>query len=252
MVPKASIHSGTCAERRTTIFIAASAELLKMFEMRRLAGAARILVTALAMCAAACATSPAQDTPAARPNPAHSIARKISAPGVANFGEVTPTLYRGAQPTPEGFETLRKMGIAIVVDLRDGGEGKREEKQVTREGMKFVAIPWECSNPKDDYFAKFLAIVRDNPEKKVFVHCHVGVDRTGMMIAAYRMSEQGWTADEALREMRAFGFSTWHRMMCAGLSSYEQRFPSVVSVSPAFRNLRTAEQKPTPPPTPQP
>jgi protein tyrosine/serine phosphatase len=183
----------------------------------------------------------------------HATARKLSVSGLPNLGEVTPTLYRGAQPTGKGFETLAKMGVNIVIDLRDGSEGKVEEKEVTQSGMKFVAIPWGCSSPKDDDFAKFLTVMRDNPDKKVFVHCRLGVDRTGMMVAAYRMNEQGWTPDEALREMRAFGFSSLHEMiLCNGLSSYEQRFPTVVTSSPAFQNLRAAVDKPMPPPGPQP
>jgi tyrosine-protein phosphatase SIW14 len=182
----------------------------------------------------------------------HATARKLSVSGLPNLGEVTPTLYRGAQPTGKGFETLAKMGVNIVIDLRDGSEGKVEEKEVTQSGMKFVAIPWGCSSPKDDDFAKFLTVMRDNPDKKVFVHCRLGVDRTGMMVAAYRMNEQGWTAEEALREMRAFGFSSFHELvLCNGLSSYEQRFPTIVTSSPAFQTLR-ADQKPTPPPGPQP
>jgi tyrosine-protein phosphatase SIW14 len=183
----------------------------------------------------------------------HPIARKLSVSGLPNLGEVTPTLYRGAQPTGKGFENLAKMGIGIVVDLRDGNEGKFEEKEVTQSGMKFVAIPWRCGSPKDDDFAKFLTVVRDNSDKKVFVHCRLGVDRTGMMVAAYRMNEQGWTAAEALQEMKAFGFSTYHELvLCNGLSSYEQRFPTIVTSSPAFQNLRADGQKPTPPLGPQP
>jgi tyrosine-protein phosphatase SIW14 len=161
---------------------------------------------------------------------------------------VTPNLYRGAQPSVRGFESLSKMGVNVVVDLREGNEGDVEEKIVTKDGMKFVGIPWRCTDPKDEYFAKFLTVLRDNPDKKVFVHCHVGVDRTGMMIAAYRMSEQGWTAEEALREMKSFGFSSFHQFLCSGLEAYELRFPTVVSSSPAFQTLRaSAGQKPTPP-----
>jgi tyrosine-protein phosphatase SIW14 len=194
-----------------------------------------------------------QTSPPSQPSETHATARKLKVAGLPNLGQVTPALYRGAQPTTKGFENLAKMGVNIVVDLRDGPEGKLEEKEVTQSGMQFVAIPWECGKPKDDDFAKFLTVLRDNADKKIFVHCHMGVDRTGMMIAAYRMNEQGWTAAEALREMRAFGFSSFHEfILCNGLSSYEQRFPTVVSSSPAFQNLRAAMQKPAPPPGPKP
>jgi protein tyrosine phosphatase (PTP) superfamily phosphohydrolase (DUF442 family) len=217
--------------------------------MRRVTHRFFAFAIAGALCVSPCGGAPAlgSERPSAATGSSdvpHTIGKKIRVSGVANFGKVTPTLYRGAQPTKKGFENLSKMGVGIVVDLRDGDEHGQEEKDVTALGMKFVAIPWRCSSPKDGYFAKFLTVLRDNPDKKVFVHCHVGVDRTGMMIASYRMAEQGWTAEEALREMKAFGFSPFHQLMCYGLDSYEQRFPSVVSSSPAFQNWRGANDKP--------
>src|SRR5215471_17263236 len=122
-------------------------------------------------------------------------ARKRQIKGVSNFGEVTPNLFRGAHPSPEGFQTLAKMGVNIIVDAR-GGQSESEGKEVKRLGLRYVAIPWRCPFPKDDTFVKFLKLLHDNPDKKIFVHCKLGDDRTGMMIAAYRMANQGWTADE--------------------------------------------------------
>ena len=72
--------------------------------------------------------------------------------------------------------------------------------------MQYVSIPWHCLFPRDEVLARFLAVLRDNPGKKVFVHCRYGDDRTGMMVAAYRMSMEGWTAEEARREMDQFGY----------------------------------------------
>ena len=171
-----------------------------------------------------------------------TIAQRARVPGVSNFGEVTPTLFRGAQPTERGFENLSKMGVAIVVDLREGGEVQREEKEVTALGMKFVAISWNCTEPKDAYFAKFLTLLRDNPDKKVFVHCHAGVDRTGMMVASYRMAEQGWTSEESMREMKDFGYRMFHPVMCHALEGYESSFPSVVSTDVAFHAVAVAQK----------
>ena len=107
--------------------------------------------------------------------------RKVS--GIPNFGEETPQLFRGGQPNEKGFEVLSKMGVDIVVDAR-GNRAKSEGKLVKRLGMKYVAIPWHCPFPNDDVFARFLKLLRDNPHKKVFVHCRLGDDRTGMMIAS--------------------------------------------------------------------
>jgi tyrosine-protein phosphatase SIW14 len=156
--------------------------------------------------------------------------------GIGNFGEVTPRLFRGAQPNKRGYEALAKMGIDIVVDTR-GNRTKSEGKEVRRHGMQYVAIPWHCSFPRDETFARFLRLMRDNPNKKVFVHCRLGDDRTGMMIAAYRMAAEGWTADEAMIEMREFGFNRVHHMICPRLASYEEDFPEHLRRDPVFRGL---------------
>jgi protein tyrosine/serine phosphatase len=154
-----------------------------------------------------------------------------------NFGEATTTLYRGGQPSKRGFRTLAKMGVNIVVDLR--GSRDSERKIVTHLGMQYVALPWQCSFPKDKTFAHFLTLLRKNRGKKIFVHCRLGDDRTAMMIASYRMAEEGWSAEKAEKEMEKFGFSFTHRrLICPGLSSYEEHFPQRFKTSPAFRNLR--------------
>ena len=163
---------------------------------------------------------------------AHGVKRRIK--GISNFGEVTPTLFRGGQPTHQGFQALAKNGVDIVVDNR-GNRSKTEGKEVNRLGMRYIAIPWHCPFPHDEAFARFLKVVRENPDKKIFVHCRLGDDRTGMMIAAYRMAEEGWTADEAMTEMQHFGFSRAHHFICPTLASYEKNFPKHLKSNPAFR-----------------
>ena len=176
----------------------------------------------------------------------HTIASKLGLQGVPHFGKVTPTLYRGGQPTKEGFANLAKLGINIVVDLR--GSRASERQVVTGLGMRYVALPWRCFSPHDEHFARFLTLFRDNPGKKLFVHCRVGDDRTGMDIAAYRMAEQGWTAEEAKREMEAYGVNWFHRMICPRLSSYEETFPERFRTSTAFQGLRSEKHAHDPQP----
>jgi len=203
-------------------------------------GLVALLVTTI------CATSIAYDTAnssTALVTTERTIARKLAVPGVPNLGEVNSTLYRGAQPTQQGFQKLAEMGISIVVDLRERGL-EVERQQMTKLGMRFVAIPWNCFHPEDTDMARFLRLLRDNRGKKVFVHCQTGDDRTGMMIAAYRMAKEGWTAEEAMKEMEAYGFTSPHHLICPGLSSYEARFPRRFKTSPAFRDLRRSEHLP--------
>jgi len=165
----------------------------------------------------------------------HAIGQHLKANGIPNFGEVTPTLYRGGQPSAVGFETLAHMGTGIIVDT---GRSKRDEALVGKLGMTYISLPWYCPFPKDRLFERFIEITRENPGKKVFVHCRLGDDRTGMMIAAYRMGQQGWTAKEAMEEMCEFGYRGIHHLMCPGLGRYEKSFPKRLRDDPVFKNLR--------------
>jgi protein tyrosine/serine phosphatase len=51
-----------------------------------------------------------------------------------------------------------------------------------------------------------MRIVNDPANQPVYVHCVGGRHRTGVMTAAYRMSEDGWNADRAFKEMKDFKF----------------------------------------------
>jgi tyrosine-protein phosphatase SIW14 len=178
-------------------------------------------------------------------NSSHAIPAKQNFSGLQNFAQITPTLFRGGRPTEEGLACLAKMGVSIVISSE--GKYKDLRKPVERLGMQYVSMFWECSFPEDHTFAKFLQLLRDNPGKKVFVYCHYGDDRTGMMIAAYRMAEQGWSAEEAKEEMKDFGFDFFHRRICTGLSDYENHFPQHWREGHAFENLRsTAPTQPQP------
>lgn len=175
--------------------------------------------------------SPPADSPAAR-----AIGIRWQAKGVPNFGKVTPQLYRGGLPSMEGLEALQKLGVNVVVDMR--GKNKIEEGEAKKLGMQYVAIPSHCPFPRDETYAKFLKAVRENSGKKVFVHCRLGDDRTGMAVAAYRMADEGWSADEAMKEMKVFGFTAVHHAICPGMADYEKNFPQRLKTSPAFKELR--------------
>lgn len=196
----------------------------------------RVLAPLLMLTAALCAQDAAKPHAgnAAEP-PQRAIGQKRTVKGLPNFGEVTPMLFRGAQPSPEGLKALAKMGVNIVVDAR-GDRTDTEGKQVTQLGMRYVPIPWRCPFPNDEIFVKFLKLVRDNPAQKIFVHCRLGDDRTGMMVAAYRMAGQGWSAEEAMHEMQQFGYSKLHEyLLCPRLASYEKAFPEHLKKNPALQ-----------------
>lgn len=185
-----------------------------------------------AACIATASDRPAAIAPHAAAS--HIPARRITVIGLSNFGEVTPHLFRGGQPKAAGYAHLKQMGIDMVVDLRLSGQDN-EKKDVNKAGMKFVSLRWHCMFPNDEVFAKFLKLLRENRDKKIFVHCRYGDDRTGMMIAAYRMADEGWTPEEARKEMEKFGF---HRLVCPRLGPYETHFPEHLKNSSAFKDWR--------------
>ena len=182
--------------------------------------------------------SGAQETTAtAKAHAARVFGEKRKVHGISNFGVVTPKLFRGAQPTQEGFQSLAKMGVDIVVDAR-GHREDSEGKEVQKLGMKYVAIPWHCPFPHDDVFVQFLKVVKENPDKKIFVHCRLGDDRTGMMVAAYRIAAEKWSAADAMLEMEHFGFSRAHHLICPRLAGYEKSFPEQLEKNGAFAGVR--------------
>jgi len=167
--------------------------------------------------------------------------QRLKVKGVENAGKISDFLYRGAQPRGEGYEELKKLGISIVVDLRnskpvksDGGE-TREEVKVEAAGMRYVEIPTSAFlGPDQSQVATFLQLLHDNAARKVFVHCYFGDDRTGVMVATYRIAVDHWTSDEAYNEMRAYHFHEYLILM----GHFVKVFPGIFDLSPVFATLR--------------
>jgi protein tyrosine phosphatase (PTP) superfamily phosphohydrolase (DUF442 family) len=129
--------------------------------------------------------------------------------GIHNFYKVDDHVYRGAQPTDEGFQYLAKIGVKTVIDLRGAGEGRtNEESVVTAAGMKYINVPMTgLTPPTEAEITKILGILEDGTIGPVFVHCMRGADRTGAVIASYRIEHDGWDNARALKEAMANGMS---------------------------------------------
>ena len=170
---------------------------------------------------------------------------KLKIPGVPNPGKVNDTLYRGAQPNEQGLEELKKLGITTIVDLRaeDRTKAEWEKKKAEQLGMRFVHIPIAgFAAPTNEEVLQFLSLLKGDPNQKVFVHCLLGEDRTGVFIATYRMSMQKWPVTQAMKEMNTFGFNAfWHPAMKA----FVRDFPARLTTAPALAKLQDP-QSPTP------
>jgi tyrosine-protein phosphatase SIW14 len=173
-----------------------------------------------------------------------TFGEKLKLRGVPNAGKVGDMLYRGAQPRDLGYQQLKNLGVNIVVDLRNTKSNSAEQSSVEAFGMHYISIATSAFfGPTDSEVAAFLKVIRDNPQQKIFVHCYFGDDRTGVMIATYRMAEQHWTADQAYNEMRSFHFHTYLVLM----GHYVKAFPNNFAASPAFTAIREPARKASPP-----
>lgn len=127
---------------------------------------------------------------------------------IRNFHEVTPFLYRGGQPGREGYKALAEAGVKTIISFRWGKKiVKTEMEAVQSLGMTFISMPlcyWKTPNVND--CEQFLKIVDDDKNWPVFVHCFHGSDRTGLLVAVFRLTRQQWKVDDAYKEMKECGF----------------------------------------------
>ncbi|MGH7198705.1 MAG: fused DSP-PTPase phosphatase/NAD kinase-like protein [Candidatus Omnitrophota bacterium] len=142
--------------------------------------------------------------PEAFPQNAPSVSAK-------NFCEVKPGFYRGGKPSLTDLEKLRGMGVNMIIDFTMAN--RQAEREKARElGMNYVNIPWDTDTwmtwfyDYDRVAKKFFELIEDPSNHPVYVHCFSGRDRTGMMVALYRMEKEGWSYDEAIAEMKGFGY----------------------------------------------
>lgn len=124
---------------------------------------------------------------------------------IYNFATVNDRYYRGGQPAGEQYADLAALGVTTVINLiGDEDEvDRREPDLVEQYGMRYVHIPMHTRKaPTDAEIATFMSIVDDPDGGAVYVHCVGGRHRTGVMTAVYRMTKDGWSGDQAFKEMK--------------------------------------------------
>ncbi|HET9793610.1 MAG TPA: tyrosine-protein phosphatase [Thermoanaerobaculia bacterium] len=138
-----------------------------------------------------------------------SWAVAVPAKGVENFYRVEPDLYRSARPGSDGFRELQALGVKTVLDVESPGD----EMLARGMSLKLVHVPMTAFGLRDDLVLRALRIMADPANRPVVVHCHLGADRTGALVALYRVVVQGWSKADAIREMDDGGYhhSSWWR-----------------------------------------
>ena len=128
---------------------------------------------------------------------------------IENFGQINPEYYRGGQPEGRDYADLAAIGIRTVINLTSDDAEPNEKSMVEKAGMTYIQIPMTThENPTAEKLEAFLRIVNDPANQPVYVHCVGGKHRTGVMTAVYRMTKEGWTADQAYKEMKDYKFGS--------------------------------------------
>ncbi len=127
---------------------------------------------------------------------------------IPNFYRVNDDLYRGGHPTEKGIKELKSLGVKTVLSLEENSDKLTEEKHIVLEsGIDFYNIPLSIyKRPGDKQVIRFLEIVLNKDKQPVFIHCSNGRDRTGTMIAMYRVVVEGLSIKNAYKEAKQYGF----------------------------------------------
>ena len=148
---------------------------------------------------------------------------------IKNFGKVNDNYFRGSQPSAEQFEDLKRLGVKTVIDLRKDRDEQADD-WAQAAGLQYVNIPLTTKKPAtEDQTEHFLKLVNDPANWPVYVHCKGGRHRTGQMTAIFRISHDGWTGDQAYKEMKKYDFEDsffYPRSLKKYVFSYYERIAS--------------------------
>jgi uncharacterized protein (TIGR01244 family) len=142
-----------------------------------------------------------------------------------NFHQVNEHLYRGGQPHRGGAKKLSELGIKTVINLCGEGENSAQEQaEAQATGLQYFNLPWSSlGRPSDDQVEHVMALIDAQENWPVFVHCRRGSDRTGTIVAVYRIKHDGWTGEQAITEAKRYGLAAIQFRKKEYISDYYDR-----------------------------
>lgn len=123
--------------------------------------------------------------------------------------KVSEGVFRGPHPQESDLYELSRMGIKTVLSLEDNPEVVAEEENVCRSlNINFVNVPLsELFPPSPGNLKQAVSVIRQNRNHGIYIHCRRGIDRTGYVIASFRMLVEKCALDTAYKECCDHGHS---------------------------------------------
>ena len=123
--------------------------------------------------------------------------------------KVSEGVFRGPHPGEADLRELSRMGIRTVLSLEDDPSVVAEEGKACQSfNIDFVNIPLsEVAPPSADALTQAVNIIQEYRDRGIYVHCRRGIDRTGYVIAAFRMLVEKCDLDKAYKECCDHGHS---------------------------------------------
>ena len=169
---------------------------------------------------------------------------------IDNFGKVNDNYYRGSQPSAEQFENLKRLGVKTIIDLRKD-RVEQSSDWARAAGLQYINIPLTTKKAAtEDQTNEFLKLVNDPANQPVYVHCKGGRHRTGQMTAIFRITNDGWTSDQAYTEMKKYDFEDsffYPRSLKKYVFSYYDKFRAQKNSKSVTETLTPVSPKPVAP-----
>ncbi|HZR34017.1 MAG TPA: NUDIX domain-containing protein [Nevskia sp.] len=124
---------------------------------------------------------------------------------IRDFRRIDARLATAGQPTAEQFRAVRAAGFQTVINLlpEDAPAALAGERQlVEAEGLRYHQLPVAWEAPSAEIFALFCALMEDEGERRVFVHCAAN-KRVSAFVFLYRVLRQGVPRETAERDLLA-------------------------------------------------
>jgi protein tyrosine/serine phosphatase len=158
----------------------------------------------------------------------HEWAQPMLGSELANFYRLSDEVYRSRQPDVEDMVALQRMGVRSILNLR---EYHSDEDDAKGTQLKLYRVPVNAGKIDDSFVVSALRVI-DGAEKPILIHCWHGSDRTGVVVAMYRMIFQDWSREQAIDEFVNGGYG-YH----AGFYPNIQRYLATVNIMAIRRQI---------------